>query len=269
MLAWPAAPARDQLALRVCVSAGEALPRDIGERWTTRYRSEILDGIGSTEMLHIFLSNRPGSVRYGTTGRAVPGYEVRLLGEDGHDVADGELGDLYVKGPSSAVMYWGDRDRSCATFQGEWTKTGDKFRRDEHGNYVYGGRIDDMLKVAGMYVSPFEVESALIGHPDVLEAAVVGAPDDAGLIKPRAFVVLRTPCASSDVEALRDALRAHVKERLAHYKCPQWLEFVNELPKTATGKVQRFRLRSESQAETGANLRAAGIDGDRSASRRR
>ena len=244
MLAWQSTHATaDHLAVRICVSAGEALPREIGERWTARYGSEILDGIGSTEMLHIFLSNRPGAVRYGTTGRAVPGYELRLLGEDGGEAADGQLGDLYVKGPSSAVMYWGDRDRSCATFQGEWTRTGDKFLRDEHGNYVYGGRSDDMLKVAGLYVSPFEVESALVAHPEVLEAAVVGTPDAAGLIKPRAFVVLRSPCPAGEVDSLREAIRSHVRARLAHYKCPQSLEFVTELPKTATGKVQRFRLR--------------------------
>ena len=158
-------------------------------------------------------------------------------------VADGELGDLYVKGGSSAAMYWGDRDRSCDTFRGEWTRTGDKFLLNADGDYVYGGRTDDMLKVGGMYVSPFEVESALIAHPDVLESAVVGAPDDAGLTKPKAFVVLRHPCARGDEAALRDSLRIHVRERLAHFKCPHWIEFVAELPKTATGKVQRFRLR--------------------------
>ena len=243
MLAMPDAPPRDQLSTRVCVSAGEALPRDIGERWTARHGCDIVDGIGSTEMLHIFLSNRPGEVRYGTTGRPVPGYELRLLGDDGREVQDGELGDLQVKGGSSAALYWADRDRSCATFCGEWTWTGDKFSRDRDGYYVYGGRSDDMLKVGGMYVSPFEVESALISHPSVLEAAVVGAPDAAGLIKPRAFVVLRTACDDAEATALREALRVHVKSRLAHYKCPHWLEFVSELPKTATGKVQRFRLR--------------------------
>jgi benzoate-CoA ligase len=245
MLAWPDAPSAEPLAVRLCVSAGEALPRDIGERWKARYGSDILDGIGSTEMLHIFLSNRPGDVRYGTTGRPVPGYELRLVDDDGHAVAAGELGDLYVKGGSSAAMYWADRERSCATFQGAWTRTGDKFRCDADGSYVYGGRSDDMLKVGGMYVSPFEVESALVAHPAVLEAAVVGAPDAAGLTKPRAFVVLRVPCAEAEMPAVRDTLRAHVKARLAHYKCPHWIEVVAELPKTATGKVQRFRLREQ------------------------
>ena len=243
MLAWPDAPSADRLAVRICTSAGEGLPRDIGERWTARYGSSVLDGLGSTEMLHIFLSNRPGDVRYGSTGTAVPGYTLRLVGDDGRDVADGQIGDLYVNGGSSAAMYWADRERSRATFQGEWTRTGDKYRREADGSYVCCGRSDDMLKVGGMYVSPFEVESALITHPDVLEAAVVGVPDDVGLIKPKAYVVPRRPVNDRDAARVCEALRAHAREQLAHYKCPHWIELVAELPKTATGKIQRFRLR--------------------------
>ena len=174
MLAAPDRPARDAVALRLCVSAGEALPREIGEQFTAHFGCEILDGIGSTEMLHIFLSNRPGDVCYGTTGTAVPGYDVELRGEDGRLVADGEVGDLYIRGPSAALMYWTSHAKSRSTFQGEWTRSGDKYIRRDDGRYVYAGRADDMLKVSGLYVSPFEVEGALVQHPAVLEAAVIG-----------------------------------------------------------------------------------------------
>jgi benzoate-CoA ligase len=228
-------------ALRVCTSAGEALPRDVGERFFARTGVDILDGIGSTEMLHIFLSNRPGDVRYGTTGLAVPGYEVAIRDEHGHDVAPGGVGDLWVRGPSSAVLYWNKREQSRATFHGGWTRTGDHYRCDEEGRYVYQGRSDDMLKVGGIYVSPFEVEAALVAHPDVLEAAVVGHADENGLIKPRAIVVLTEGAVASD--ALIEALKLHVKATLAPYKYPRWVEIVAELPKTATGKIQRFKLR--------------------------
>jgi benzoate-CoA ligase len=240
MLAAPDLPTRDAVAMRVCVSAGEALPRDIGERFTAHFGCEILDGIGSTEMLHIFLSNRAGDVHYGTTGVPVPGYDVQLRGEDGGPVADGEVGDLYVRGPSAALMYWTSRDKSRATFQGEWTKSGDKYVRRADGCYVYAGRGDDMLKVSGLYVSPFEVEAALVQHPAVLEAAVIGKPDAEGLTKTKAFVVLKPGAAR---EGLEDALKAFVKDKLAPYKYPRAIEFVAELPKTATGKIQRFRLR--------------------------
>jgi benzoate-CoA ligase len=236
-------PSRRDLALRICASAGEALPRDVGERWGAHFGCDILDGIGSTEMLHIFLSNRVNSVRYGTTGTPVPGYDIELRADDGRTpVAVGEIGELYIKGPSAALMYWGNREKSRNTFQGEWTKSGDKYSCDHDGYYTYAGRSDDMLKVSGQYVSPFEVESALMTHERVLEAAIVGAPDAEGLIKPRAYVVLRGNVSGD--EALAAALKAHVKSKLAPHKYPRWIEFVTELPKTATGKIQRFKLRS-------------------------
>ena len=238
MLAAPDLPGRDQVKLRLCSSAGEALPSEIGERFTKHFGCEIIDGIGSTEMLHIFLSNLPGDVDYGTTGRAVPGYLVRLLGENEHEVPQGEIGDLYIKGPTAALMYWGQREKTRATFQGEWTKSGDKYLQDSNGRYVYAGRSDDMLKVSGIYVSPFEVEATLMQHPDVLESAVIGREDADGLIKTKAFVVLKD---GKSVSA--DELKAFVKEKLAAYKYPRFIEFVSELPKTATGKIQRFRLR--------------------------
>jgi benzoate-CoA ligase len=194
-------------------------------------------------MLHIFLSNRPGKVRYGTTGWPVPGYEVELRGEDGRPVADGETGDLYIKGPSSALMYWGDRAKSLETFQGAWTKSGDKYTRNDDGSYTYGGRSDDMLKVSGIYVSPFEVEATLVQHPSVLEAAVIGVPDAEGLTRTKAFVVFKP-----GQQASEDELKAFVKERLAPYKYPRLIEFIGELPKTATGKIQRFRLREREAA---------------------
>jgi benzoate-CoA ligase len=243
MLASPNLPARKDVALRLCSSAGEALPADIGERFSAQFGCEVIDGIGSTEMLHIFLSNRPGRVRYGTTGWPVPGYEVELRGDDGLPLAltaDGssETGDLYIKGPSAALMYWGNREKSRDTFQGAWTKSGDKYVRNADGSYTYSGRSDDMLKVSGIYVSPFEVEATLVQHPAVLEAAVIGVPDEEGLTKTKAFVVLKSGQQASDTE-----LKAFVKDRLAPYKYPRQIEFVAELPKTATGKIQRFKLR--------------------------
>ena len=241
MLSSDAFPNADSLNLRVATSAGEALPPDIGRRWLERSGVDILDGIGSTEMLHIFLSNRPGSVRYGTTGQPVPGYELKLLDDAGAPVPDGEIGDLYISGPSAALMYWNQREKTRDTFQGEWTRSGDKYTRDNDGYYTYAGRSDDMLKVSGQYVSPFEVESALATHDMVLEAAVVGASDPEGLIKPKAWVVLNDGSSGSD--ALTDELKAHVKDKLAPFKYPRWVEFVAELPKTATGKIQRFKLR--------------------------
>jgi benzoate-CoA ligase len=241
LLASPELPRREELNLRACTSAGEALPADIGRRWTEHFGVEILDGIGSTEMLHIFLSNRPGEVRYGTTGKAVPGYEIRLIGEDGNPVPDGEIGELQISGPSSAIMYWNNREKSRHTFMGAWTRSGDKYIRDAEGYYQYCGRSDDMLKVSGIYVSPFEVEAALMTHEAVLEAAVVGHADTDELIKPKAYVVLKPGVAASD--ELMDALKKHVKDRLAPYKYPRWIEFKTELPKTATGKIQRFKLR--------------------------
>ena len=243
MLAHPGLPARTDVAMRLVSSAGEALPGELGERFQRHFGVDIVDGIGSTEMLHIFLSNRPEKVRYGTTGWPVPGYEIELRGEDGQPVLqnpDGstEPGDLYIHGPSAAMMYWGNRQKTRDTFQGGWTKSGDKYVRNADGSYTYGGRSDDMLKVSGIYVSPFEVEATLVQHPAVLEAAVIGVNDADGLTKTKAFVVLKSGSEVSD-----EALKAFVKDKLAPYKYPQQIEFVEELPKTATGKIQRFKLR--------------------------
>ena len=241
MLASPDLPAKSQVALRLCSSAGEALPRDIGERWTAHFGCEIIDGIGSTEMLHVFLSNRPGDVRYGTTGKAVPGYAIQLRGEDGQVLTGhNEIGDLYIQGPSSALMYWNNRAKSRDTFQGEWTKSGDKYSCDPEGYYTYAGRNDDMLKVSGIYVSPFEVEATLVQHPAILEAAVIGKTDTDGLVKTKAFVVLKAGQSLTE-----DEVKTFVKAHLAPYKYPRFIEFVAELPKTATGKIQRFRLRDQ------------------------
>jgi benzoate-CoA ligase len=242
LLASPALPDPDRLALRCCTSAGEALPADLGRRWRNHFGLDILDGIGSTEMLHIFLSNRIDDVRYGTTGRPIPGYALRIVDEDGTVVTAGELGELQVAGPTAASLYWNNRAKTRATFLGGWTRTGDKYRQDADGYYVYCGRGDDMLKVGGIYVSPTEVESVLVTHEAVLEAAVVGRADPAGLIKPQAFVVLKPGQHASD--ELADALRQYIKTQLAPYKYPRWIEFIGALPKTATGKIQRFKLRA-------------------------
>lgn len=247
MLADPDLPRPEELVLRRCVSAGEPLPREIGRRWSERIGVDILDGIGSTEMLHIFLSNRPGDLRYGTTGKPVPGYTLQIVGDAGRPVSRGEIGDLMVDGPTNAAGYWNNRERSRATFHGGWTRTGDKYYEDEDGYYVYCGRSDDMMKVNGMYVSPAEVEAALVAHDDVLEAAVVGAPDADGLIKPKAFVVAK-PGIKAD-QALAGMIESHTKTLLAPFKCPRWIAFIDELPKTATGKIQRFKLRGENAAE--------------------
>ena len=247
MLASPDLPSRHDLALRRCTSAGEALPADLGRRFTAHFGVEVLDGIGSTEMLHVFMSNRPGDVQHGTTGRPVPGYRVRLVDDAGNEVPPGEIGELQIAGPTSAIHYWNNRDRSRQTFQGEWTRSGDKYRVRADGCHVYEGRSDDMLKVSGQYVSPVEVESALIGHPAVLEAAVVARTDEVDLVKPMAFVVLRPGHAPGD--ELAETLRQHVKSRLAPFKYPRWIEFIDELPKTATGKIQRFKLRARVRAE--------------------
>jgi benzoate-CoA ligase len=242
MLASDALPARAATALRVCTSAGEALPREVGEKFRAHFGADILDGIGSTEMLHIFLSNIPGDVRYGTTGKPVPGYELELRHEDGSKAVPGEVGDLFIRGPSAALMYWTNRDKTRATFQGEWVKSGDKYVMDEQGYFTYAGRSDDMLKVSGQYVSPIEVESALMAHPGVLECAVVGKSDEQGLTKTMAYVVLRQGQAGDSETAA--ALKAFVKGRLAPHKYPREITFVSDLPKTATGKIQRFKLRA-------------------------
>ncbi len=243
MLSSPALPARADVSLRMCSSAGEALPAEIGHRFKAHFGCDIIDGIGSTEMLHIYLSNRPGDVRYGTTGRAVEGYELELRDDEGEPVADNEVGDLFIKGPSAALMYWGNRDKSRETFQGAWTKSGDKYVRDGEGYFTYAGRSDDMLKVSGIYVSPFEVESTLMQHAAVLECAVIGTLDAEGLTKTKAYVVLKDGQHVDD-----ETLKAFVKERLAPYKYPRFIQFVPELPKTATGKIQRFKLRELERA---------------------
>ena len=228
-------------SVRVCVSAGEALPVDIFERWKKRFGIEIIDGIGSTEMLHIFLSNRPGDIKPGSTGKPVPGYELRLVDESGQEVPRGEIGTLHVKGDSAAQQYWRKREKTRVTMQGEWVNTGDKYYIDEDGYYWCAGRADDMLKVGGIWVSPIEVENTLSQHPAVLECAVVGAPDAKNLIKPKAFVILRN--GYEKTEELKEELKKWVLDRQAKFKYPRWVEFVDELPKSATGKIQRFRLR--------------------------
>ena len=232
--------ARAGARLRICTSAGEALPESVGNAWKARFGVDILDGVGSTELLHIFLSNAPDDIKYGTSGRPVPGYKVRLVNEAGADVGDGEVGELLVDAPSAGEGYWNQRSKSRRTFEGHWTRTGDKYVRDAEGRYTFCGRSDDMFKVSGIWVSPFEVESALITHPAVLEAAVVPEADSEGLLKPKAFVVLR---ANADNAGLQEALKEHVKQKIGVWKYPRWIEVVDALPKTATGKIQRFKLR--------------------------
>jgi 4-hydroxybenzoate-CoA ligase len=229
--------------LRLCVSAGEAMPAHIGERWREVTGVDVLDGLGSTEMLNTFLSNRPGDIRYGSTGKPVPGYEARIVDEHGRELGDGEIGELIVRGPSAGEGYWNQREKSRRTFAGEWTHTGDKYRRDAEGYYYYCGRTDDMFKVSGMWVSPFDVEAALVSHEAVLEAAVIGKEDADGLIKPKAFIVLRNGYEADD--GLLETLKHHVKDRAGPWKFPRWIEARDQLPRTATGKIQRFKLREE------------------------
>ena len=227
--------------LRLAVSAGEALPSHLGERWRAVAGVDVLDGIGSTEMFQTFLSNQPGEVRFGTTGKAVPGYELKIVDEHGSMLADGEIGELIVRGPTAGESYWNQRAKSRRTFAGEWTYTGDKFFRDADGYYHYCGRTDDMFKVSGMWVSPFEVEAALASHEAVLEAAVIGKEDADGLTKPKAFIVLRNGYAAD--ERLIEMLRVHVKSCAGPWKYPRWIDIRPDLPRTATGKIQRFKLR--------------------------
>jgi benzoate-CoA ligase len=234
-------PTSDALPrLRIATSAGECLPAHLGERFRQRFGVDIVEGLGSTEMLHVYLAQSPDQVRYGCTGRPVPGYEIRLVDEAGGIAEPGAFGELQVRGPTAAVGYWRNRSKSQATFVGEWTRTGDVYTRDAEGWHTYAGRRDDMLKVSGIYVSPSEVEEVLSAHEAVLEAAVVAAPDDAGLIKLRAHVVLKS---GGDGQGTETVLRDYLKSRLAPYKCPRWIVFADVLPKTATGKIQRFRLR--------------------------
>src|SRR5664280_477006 len=237
--------------LRLCFSAGEALPAHIGKAWKQRFGLDIVNGVGSSEMGHLYLTNLPDAVEYGTSGVAVDGYDLRLVDENGNDVADNEMGELLVRGESSAVGYWNQREKSRRTFVGDWTRTGDKYLRRPDGVYTYCGRTDDMFKVSGIWVSPFEVEDALIAHPKVLEAAVVPVEDEHGLIKPKAFVVLKNQNEADIGRALYEELKVHVKRAIGPWKYPRWIEFVDSLPKTATGKIQRFMLRDK-----GINLHA-------------
>ncbi len=233
----------DLTSLRCAVSAGEALPAALWERFHQRFGISILDGIGSTEMLHMFISNRPDDVVPGSSGKIVPGYTAKIVDDEGRELPAGEIGNLWVRGASGAAGYWNRPELTAATFRGEWIVTGDKYRCDESGYYWHCGRSDDMLKVHGMWVSPVEVEGALLAHPAVLECAVVGAIDDDGLEKPKAFIVLRKPFSLSP--ELETELHTFARERLARYKEPCWLVETESLPKTATGKVQRFKLRDQ------------------------
>jgi 4-hydroxybenzoate-CoA ligase len=228
--------------LRLCVSAGEPLPAHIGEQWKARFGLDIVNGVGSTELGHLFLSNLPDKVEYGTSGVPIDGYELRLVDANNHDVADGEIGELLVRAPTAALGYWNQRDKSRRTFAGEWTRTGDKYERRKDGVYVYSGRTDDVFKVSGIWVSPHEVEAALATHPLVREAAVVPAKDAAGLIKPKAFVVLANPDGVEPGRAIYEELKVHVKRAIGPWKYPRWIEFVDSLPRTATGKLQRYKL---------------------------
>jgi 4-hydroxybenzoate-CoA ligase len=242
MLAYPqGTPENSSQRLRQCVSAGEALPAEIGKAFRAKFGVDVLDGVGSTEMLHQYVCNSPGALKYGTSGKPVPGYDIRLVDEHGNDVPDGEVGEMLVRGPSAGDGYWNQRAKSRATFEGGWTRSGDKYVRDAEGFYIYQGRTDDMFKVSGIWVSPFEVESALIGHEAVLEAAVIPKQDTDGLLKPKALVVLKPGVAEAG--GLSEALKEHVKTKAGLWKYPRWIEIVDSLPKTATGKIQRFKLR--------------------------
>ncbi len=226
--------------LRLCISAGEALPGDLGRNWKRRMGVDVVDGVGSTEMLNAFLSNRPGEVQYGCSGREFDGYRLRLVNEEGEEVGTDTIGELLVCGGSAAVGYWNKPEKTRATFVGNWVHTSDKYWRDKDGYYHYCGRTNDMIKVSGRWVSPFEVEQALGSHPAVFEVAVVAKEDDEGLIKPKAFVVLNP---SFPQAGLFEVLKEHVKTSVGLWKYPRWIEFVEELPKTATGKIQRYKLR--------------------------
>jgi len=237
----------DFSSVRAFASAGESLPGPIFERWRATTGKEILDGIGSTEICHIFLSNRPGACKPGSTGVPVPGYDLRLVDETGADVAPGELGDLLVRGDSTAALYWNKHEQTKRTIHGDWIRTGDRYWQDADGYFFHAGRSDDMIKAGGIWVSPVEVEGVIMAHSAVLECAVVGSADADDLLKPHAFVTLRVSAAEMTEAArglLEVELKAFAKERLAPYKAPRWITFVSELPKTATGKIQRFLLRA-------------------------
>ncbi|HEV2250338.1 MAG TPA: benzoate-CoA ligase family protein [Candidatus Limnocylindria bacterium] len=242
LLAYPEAGFRyDLSSLRFAFSAGEALPMPIFDAWKKRFGIELVDGIGSTEMMHVFISNVPGSARGGTSGTVVPGYKAKIVDDAGNELPVGASGHLWVSGDSCCAYYWNQHERSKATFRGEWTVTGDRYHLDADGYFTYEGRSDDMLKVSGQWVSPAEVEAALMGHPAVLEAAVVGAKDKDELVKPKAYVVLKDGTAAGD--GLADELKAFVKGRIMPHKYPRWIVFPKELPKNAAGKIQRYKLR--------------------------
>lgn len=231
----------DLSSLRLCLSAGESLPPELYRRWKARFGLDICDGIGSTEALYIFIANRPGELQAGSTGKVAPGFEAKIVDEEGHELGTDAVGTLLVRGDSTSPFYWNKHRKTQQTMQGEWLNTGDKFQRDADGYYWFAGRADDMLKVGGIWVSPIEVENAIAEHDAVLETAVIGMMDDDELVKPKAYVLLRQGVTASP--ELEEALKDFVKQKIAHYKYPRWIEFVDELPKTATGKIQRFKLR--------------------------
>lgn len=228
--------------LRLCVSAGEPLPAQVGLNWRNRFGHDIVNGVGSTEMGHLFLTNLPHAVEYGTSGVPVDGYRLRLVDDRGQDVTDDEIGELLVSGGSSAAGYWNQRDKTRTTFVGEWTRTGDKYHRRADGVYTYCGRTDDIFKVSGIWVSPFEIEQVLMSHAKVLEAAVIPAEDTDGLVKPKAFIVLASR-GDIDPGALFDELKEHVKSAIGPWKYPRWIQIMDDLPKTSSGKLQRYLLR--------------------------
>jgi benzoate-CoA ligase len=242
MLNMEGAASRDLSSLRMCLSAGEALPVELYERWMKTFNVEILDGIGSAEMFHIYITNRPGDVMHGSLGRIVEGYEARIVDTEGREVPVGEMGTLRVRGDSAALCYWQAHEKSKEVFAGDWCTTGDQFHMDTEGYYWYHGRTDDMLKVSGVYVAPAEIENCLLQHESVLECAVIGHDKGDHLVKPKAFIVLRPPAAPS--EELAQEIKEFVKSRLALYKYPRWIEFVSSLPKNDRGKIDRKRLKT-------------------------
>ena len=242
MLAYPGGtPENSSQRLRVCVSAGEALPAEVGRAFRSKFGIDLYDGVGSTEMLHQYVCNSAAGLKYGTSGKPVPGYQIRLVDEAGAEVGDGEVGEMLVRGLTNSEGYWNQREKTRTTFEGGWTRTGDKYTRDAEGFFTYQGRTDDMFKVSGIWVSPFEVESALLGHEAVMEAAVVPKQDSDGLLKPKAFIVLKPGKIAAN--GLQEELKEQVKTKAGAWKYPRWIEFVETLPKTATGKIQRFKLR--------------------------
>jgi benzoate-CoA ligase len=236
----PGGKREDLASLRFCYSAGEALPIELYERWMSNFAVDICDGIGSAEMFHIYITNRPGDVKPGSLGRIVHGYEAHIIDGDGNQVATGEMGTLRIRGDSAALCYWNAHEKSKETFAGDWCTTGDQFHVDEDGYYWYHGRTDDMLKVSGVFVAPAEIENCLLQHEAILECAVVGQESD-GLTKPKAFVVLREGFEADD--QLVDEIKQFVKDKIARYKYPRWVEFVADLPKNDRGKIDRKKLK--------------------------